>query len=174
MRNAGASFVYNAAFESQRLRSLAWPPEFSQANSSAVCLIGCQSFGNHVYHPQFAGAYSLKSVPPALVGRRAFIDSQPSSEKLQQLDLPKAMTGNLLIEGRISVLFRGRGMKRCRAKGRERFELFVGAAALANNLLRIAALLLDEKKRTPANRNLPPKEINLLLASFFPRSTCAS
>jgi transposase, IS5 family len=51
------------------------------------------------------------------------------------------------IEGRISVLFRGRGMKRCRAKGRERFELFVGAAVLANNLLRIAALLLEKKKK---------------------------
>ncbi|HEY6370115.1 MAG TPA: ISNCY family transposase [Candidatus Sulfotelmatobacter sp.] len=45
------------------------------------------------------------------------------------------------IEGRISVLFRGRGMKRCRAQGRERFELWVGAAVLANNLRRIAALL---------------------------------
>src|SRR5499425_3611919 len=32
------------------------------------------------------------------------------------------------IEGRISVLFRGRGMKRCLAEGRERFELLVGAA----------------------------------------------
>ena len=38
------------------------------------------------------------------------------------------------VEGRISVLFRGRGMKRCLAEGRERFELFVGAAVLANNL----------------------------------------
>lgn len=45
------------------------------------------------------------------------------------------------IEGRISVLFRGRGMKRCRATGRPRFELLVGAAVLANNLMRIAALL---------------------------------
>ena len=45
------------------------------------------------------------------------------------------------IEGRISVLFRGRGMKRCRAKGRQRFEVLVGAAVLANNLLRIAELL---------------------------------
>jgi IS5 family transposase len=45
------------------------------------------------------------------------------------------------IEGRISVLFRGRGMKRCRAKGIERFELLVGAAVLANNLMKIAALL---------------------------------
>ena len=49
------------------------------------------------------------------------------------------------IEGRISVLFRGRGMKRCRAKGRERFEVLVGAAVLANNLLHIAKMLQDGK-----------------------------
>src|SRR5258708_1588752 len=35
------------------------------------------------------------------------------------------------IEGRISVLFRGRGMKRCLAEGRERFDLWVAAAVLA-------------------------------------------
>ena len=52
------------------------------------------------------------------------------------------------IEGRISVLFRGRGMKRCRAKGRDRFEVFVGAAVLANNLLRIAALLENQTKES--------------------------
>jgi IS5 family transposase len=51
------------------------------------------------------------------------------------------------IEGRISVLFRGRGMKRCRAQGRERFELLVGAAVLTNNLMRIAALLLKPSTR---------------------------
>jgi len=51
------------------------------------------------------------------------------------------------IEGRISVLFRGRGMKRCRAKGRERFEMLVGAAVLANNLMRIAQLLEDKKTK---------------------------
>lgn len=45
------------------------------------------------------------------------------------------------IEGRISVLFRGRGMKRCELRGRQRFEVFVGAAVLANNLLIIAAAL---------------------------------
>jgi IS5 family transposase len=56
------------------------------------------------------------------------------------------------IEGRISVLFRGRGMKRCRAQGRERFELLVGAAVLANNLMRIAALLTQSssRKKRPA------------------------
>ena len=45
------------------------------------------------------------------------------------------------IEGRISVLLRGRGMRRCLLEGRERFEVFVGAAVLANNLLRIADLM---------------------------------
>ena len=53
------------------------------------------------------------------------------------------------IEGRISVLFRGRGMKRCLAEGRERFELLVGAAVLANNLLRIASLM---EKRSASRR----------------------
>ena len=52
------------------------------------------------------------------------------------------------IEGRISVLFRGRGMKRCLLHGRERFEVFVGLAVLANNLLVIADLL----KRRGARR----------------------
>lgn len=45
------------------------------------------------------------------------------------------------IEGRISVLLRGRGMRRCLLEGRDRFEVFVGAAVLANNLLRIADLM---------------------------------
>ena len=44
------------------------------------------------------------------------------------------------------MLMRGRGMKRCRAEGAERFALFVGAAVLANNLMIVAALLT---KRSP-------------------------
>jgi transposase, IS5 family len=51
------------------------------------------------------------------------------------------------IEGRISVLLRGRGMKRCLAQGRDRFELLVGAAMLANNLMRIADLLAKQSSR---------------------------
>jgi IS5 family transposase len=54
------------------------------------------------------------------------------------------------IEGRISVLFRGRGMKRCLAKGRQRFEILVGAAVLANNLMRIAELLRTKKAKRRA------------------------
>lgn len=59
----------------------------------------------------------------------------------------KAQRFRVGIEGRISVLFRGRGMKRCRAKGRERFELLVGAAVLANNLMRMAQLIEDKKAK---------------------------
>jgi IS5 family transposase len=51
------------------------------------------------------------------------------------------------IEGRISVLFRGRGMKRCLAEGRERFEVLVGAAVLTNNLITLARLLNQKQKR---------------------------
>jgi len=57
------------------------------------------------------------------------------------------------IEGRISVLMRGRGMKRC--PDAERFEVFVGAAVLANNLLRIAHLL-SKTKRSRRQRAKPP------------------
>lgn len=54
------------------------------------------------------------------------------------------------IEGTISVLFRGRGMKRCPARGPQRFEVFVGAAVLTNNLMRIAELL--RKRSAPRRR----------------------
>ena len=64
-------------------------------------------------------------------------------------DFKKGQRFRAGIEGRISVLFRGRGMKRCLLKGRERFEVLVGAAVLANNLMRIADLL---GKRKPDRR----------------------
>jgi transposase, IS5 family len=45
------------------------------------------------------------------------------------------------------VLMRGRGMRRCRAEGAERFALFVAAAALANNLMIIGELLSKRSRR---------------------------
>jgi len=39
-------------------------------------------------------------------------------------------------------------MKRCLAEGHDRFELWVGAAVLANNLMRIAAMLMAGSSRT--------------------------
>jgi IS5 family transposase len=57
------------------------------------------------------------------------------------------------VEGRISVLMRGRGMKRCLAQGAERFELLVGAAVLANNLMKIAELLIKRATRRAKRTN---------------------
>jgi len=62
-------------------------------------------------------------------------------------DFKEAQRFRAGIEGRISVLFRGRGMKRCPAEGAERFELWVAAAVLANNLMTIAALLTKRSSR---------------------------
>ena len=69
------------------------------------------------------------------------------------------------IEGRISVLFRGRGMKRCLAEGRERFELLVGAAVLTNNLMRIAALL-DETIASQTKGSVTLSFCFLLISSW--------
>jgi len=40
-------------------------------------------------------------------------------------------------------------MKRCLAQGPERFESFIGAAVLTNNLMRIAQLLINKTKKKP-------------------------
>ena len=51
------------------------------------------------------------------------------------------------------MLMRGRGMKRCLAQGPERFELLVGAAVLANNLMKIAELLIKRATRRAKRTN---------------------
>ena len=66
----GTIVVYNQQFESQRLWEFAaWLPEFAgkikkiQARLWDLLLM----IRKHVYHPQFAGSYSLKAVLPALI-----------------------------------------------------------------------------------------------------------
>jgi hypothetical protein len=66
----GSIVVYHQQFESQRLCELAsWLPEFSgQINKIQRRLWDLLPIvRDHVYHPAFAGSYSLKSVLPALV-----------------------------------------------------------------------------------------------------------
>ena len=65
-------------------------------------------------------------------------------------EFKKAQRFRAGIEGRISVLFRGRGMKRCLSCGKQRFDLFVGVTILANNLLKIAQML--DRKHKPRRR----------------------
>ena len=103
---------------------------FNEANLEA-----CQSAGVRVTCiPQSGGRRSAD--------REAF-EKSPAFKKGQRFRAG--------IESRISVLFSGRGMKRALVEGRERFELLVGAAVLANNLMAIAARL----GRKPAPRRRP-------------------
>ena len=52
-------------------------------------------------------------------------------------------------------------MKRCRLKGRERFEILVGAAVLANNLMRITPTLLTNANQTAEEPQHKPSRENL-------------
>jgi predicted RecB family nuclease len=64
------SIVVYAAFESQRLSELAaWMPEFAEPIKRIQSRLWdlLPVIRNHVYHPAFAGSYSLKAVLPALV-----------------------------------------------------------------------------------------------------------
>jgi IS5 family transposase len=110
------------------------PPELYAGDRgfySADTVDGCQKAGvNQVCIPQRGGQKTAE--------REAF-EHSPAFKKGQRFRVG--------IEGRISVLFRGRGMKRCRDKGKERFEVLVAAAVLANNLMRIAELMKKQKKK---------------------------
>lgn len=67
---SGSIIVYNAGFESQRLSELAaWLPEFADQIKSIQARLWdlLPVVRNYVYHPAFAGSYSLKTVLPALV-----------------------------------------------------------------------------------------------------------
>jgi len=67
---SGSIVVYNQQFEETRLNELAgWLPEFTEGikNIQARLWDLLPVIRNHVYHPAFAGSYSLKSVLPALV-----------------------------------------------------------------------------------------------------------
>jgi predicted RecB family nuclease len=67
---SGSIVVYNRQFESQRLSELAaWLPEFTERIKKIQSRLWdlLPVVRNHVYHPQFAGSYSLKAVLPALV-----------------------------------------------------------------------------------------------------------
>jgi predicted RecB family nuclease len=71
------SIVVYAAFESQRLSELAtWLPEFAERIKAIQCRLWdlLPVVRNHVYHPAFAGSYSLKAVLPALVPQLTYED----------------------------------------------------------------------------------------------------
>jgi predicted RecB family nuclease len=68
--DCGSIVVYHQQFESQRLSDLAsWLPQFSGRIKKIQQRLWdlLPIVRDHVYHPEFAGSYSLKSVLPAFV-----------------------------------------------------------------------------------------------------------
>lgn len=97
------------------------------------------------YSPENVKACEKAKVENASIPQRGGQKSEAQAALERSAAFRKGQRFRVGIEGRISVLFRGRGMKRCRAEGRDRFEVLVGAAVLANNLMKIAELLQNKK-----------------------------
>lgn len=84
----------------------------------------------------------IESIPQRGGGKTAEREAYEKTRAFKQAQRFRAG-----VEGRISVLMRGRGMRRCLSHGRARFDVLVGMAVLANNLL-VLAELLRKKDRT--------------------------
>jgi transposase, IS5 family len=100
------------------------------------------------YTPDNIAALRAAGVTTVVVPQRGGAKSADQTAYERSAPFKKGQRFRAGIEGRISVLMRGRGMRRCQLEGRDRFEVFVGAAVLANNLLRIA----DLRHRRPRRR----------------------
>jgi IS5 family transposase len=99
------------------------------------------------YTPANLEALTAAGVRVAAVPQRGGAKTIDRSAYEQSAAFKRGQRFRAGIEGRISVLLRGRGMRRCRPAGRDRFDVFVGAAVLANNLLRIADLMGKRRAR---------------------------
>jgi predicted RecB family nuclease len=95
---SGSVVVYNQQFESQRLSELAaYLPEFAkriaQIQSRLWDLLPV--IRNNVYHPAFAGSYSLKSVLPALVPEMSYAGMRVADGQAAGLAWESLITGHL-------------------------------------------------------------------------------
>jgi predicted RecB family nuclease len=76
---SGSIVVYCQAFEERRLAELAtWFPEFAERIKKIQSRLWdlLPVIRNNVYHPAFAGSYSLKYVLPALVPQLTYVGMQ--------------------------------------------------------------------------------------------------
>jgi predicted RecB family nuclease len=84
----GSIVVYHQQFESQRLADFAsWLPEFSGRITKIQDRLWdlLPVIRDHVYHPAFAGSYSLKSVLPALVPEMTYDGMQVANGQVAGL-----------------------------------------------------------------------------------------
>jgi predicted RecB family nuclease len=94
----GQIVVYNSSFESQRLRELAdWLPEYEeQIKNIRGRLWDLLPFvRKHVYHPDFRGSFSIKSVLPALVPDMAYDGMEVAEGNEAGLAWERMISGDL-------------------------------------------------------------------------------
>ena len=102
----GQIVVYNASFESQRLRELADSlPEYKERiqNIRGRLWDLLPFVKRHVYHPEFRGSFSLKAILPALVPRFSYKNMDVSHGGEAGLAWERMVHGNLPVEGRIRL-----------------------------------------------------------------------
>ena len=90
--------MYNQQFESQRLSELAnWLPEFAGRIEKIQRRLWdlLPVVRNHVYHPAFAGSFSLKAVLPALVPDMTYEDMEVGNGTDAGVAWEKLVRGNL-------------------------------------------------------------------------------
>lgn len=93
----GQIVVYHS-FEEQRLADIAgWLPEFADkiANVQGRLWDLLKLMRSHVYHPQFMGSYSLKSVLPALVPEMSYDGMEVADGGQAGLAWEKMVRGNV-------------------------------------------------------------------------------
>ena len=132
------------------------PPSLIQHQATFGCPPALYAADRGFYTPDNVAAVAAAGVGTECVPQRGGqkTDARTAYEKSRAFKQGQRFRAG--IEGRISVLLRGRGMRRCVLEGRARFEVFVGAAVLANNLLRIADLLSRRPARRRRAASLPP------------------
>jgi predicted RecB family nuclease len=94
----GSIVVYHQQFESQRLSDLAsWLPEFAGRIEKIQRRLWdlLPIVRDHVYHPAFAGSYSLKSVLPALVPEMTYEGMEVADGQVAGLAWESMVRGGL-------------------------------------------------------------------------------
>ena len=95
---SGSIVVYNQQFESARLDELAaWLPEYAERIKNIQSRLWdlLPIVRNHVYHPAFAGSYSIKSVLPALVPEMTYDGMEVANGQDAGLARESLMRGSL-------------------------------------------------------------------------------
>jgi predicted RecB family nuclease len=96
--NKGSVVVYNKGFESQRLADLdGWVPGFRTRIKKIQARLWdlLPVIRDHVYHPAFAGSFSLKAVLPALIPEMTYAEMDVADGNQAGVAWEKLVRGGL-------------------------------------------------------------------------------